>query len=329
MPEEKRSAWIFWAIPASALYTGRDSDVPVVRLVIRGLDALKAGRLDEAERLAREALDTARKGRRLLSETAREERYPPCGGMAALLLSNLYWGTGRTQPALELALQAREVFQQQPSPDQWHNEAIAVLNLGLVYHLTGEYAGALNEYYSARQLLDKASQHWITHKEMEQANLCERLKQWIDHLTGRLIESAPHERRLTLFLPVGFTDGAEASLWGEYARDASLILDGKTLRVVPFQDWLVLTADCCVFPVPDDPQVHQLIQQRVGEDGDYILAQPGNPLPGDPFYISVDAQGITEFIRQRDGAVITMVQLVRIIGGPGPARYRPVALAVP
>ena len=326
MPEEKRSAWIFWAIPASALYTGRDSDVPVVRLVIRGLDALKAGRLDEAERLAREALDTARKGRRLLSETAREERYPPCGGMAALLLSNLYWGTGRTQPALELALQAREVFQQQPSPDQWHNEAIAVLNLGLVYHLTGEYAGALNEYYSARQLLDKASQHWITHKEMEQANLCERLKQWIDHLTGRLIESAPHERVLTLFLPVDSADGTQAHLWGEYAWGASLLLSGRTLRVVPLREWLVLTTDCWVFPVPDDSQVHQLIQQQVGEDGDYILAQPGDPLPDDPFYISVDSEGITNFIRQPTGEVIAPVQRLRILGV---AQYRPLALAVP
>jgi len=308
---------IFWAIPASALYTGRDSDAPAVRLVVRGLDALKAGRLDEAERLAWEALETALKGGDPLGE-----------GMAALFLSNLCWGTGRTQPALDLARRAREVFRRQPGPDQRHNQAVAALNLGLVRHLMGDHTGALNEYHAARQLLDDASQHWITQKEMEQANLCERLKQWIDHLTGRLIESAPHERRLTLFLPVGFADGVPAALWGEHARDASLLVGGKTLRVAPLRDWLVLTPDCCVFPLPDDSQVHQLIQQQVGEDGDYILAQPGEPLPDDPFYISVNPQGITKFIRQQDGIVIATVQLVRIIGGPGPARYRPVALAV-
>jgi len=316
MPEEKRPARIFWAIPASALYLGNDSDAPAVRLVVRGLDALKAGHLDEAERLAREALETARKGRHPLGE-----------GIAALFLSNLCWGTGRTQPALELALQARELFKHQPSLDQRHNEAIAVLNLGLVYHLTGEYAGALNEYYAAQQLLNDAYLYWTSHNTVEQAEKCKRLGQWIDDLSERLIESAPHERALTLFLPVHFADGAKASLWGEYARDASLILDGKTLRILPLRDWLVLTADCCVFPVPD-PQMHQLIQQQVGEDGDYILAQPGDPLPDDPFFISVDSQGITEFIRQQDGTVMATIQLIRIIGGPAPTRYRPVALAV-
>ncbi len=309
---------ILWAIPASALYLGDDADAPAVRLVVRGLNALKSGHLDDAERFARYALDTARKGRHPLGE-----------GIAALFLSNLYWGLGRTQPALELARRARDVFQQQPGPDQRHNEAIAVLNLGLVYHLTGEYAGALNEYYRARQLLANASQHWVTKNEMEQANLCERLKQWTDHLTERLTESTSREKALTLFLSVHSADGAPATLWGEHARDASLLVGRKTFRVAPLRDWLVLTADCWVFPVPDDPQGHQLIQQRVGEDGDYILAQPGDPLPDDPFYISVDALGITKFIRQQDGTVITTVQLVRIIGGPGPARYRPVALAVP
>jgi tetratricopeptide (TPR) repeat protein len=310
---------IFWAIPASALYLGDDSDAPAVRLVVRGLDALKAGHLDEAERLARDALETARKGGHLPGE-----------GMAALFLSNLCWGTGRTQPALELARRAREVFQQQPGPDQRHNEAIAVLNLGLVYHLTGEYAGALNEYYTARKLLNKAYQHWTFHNEVEQAEECERLKQWIDHLTGRLIESAPHERVLTLFLPVDSADGTQAHLWGEYARDASLLWSGRTLRVVPLREWLVLTADCCVFPLPKDPQVHQLVQQQVGEDDNYILAQPGDPLPDDPFYISCskDSQGIITglFIRQRDGTIIATVQPLRILGT---AQYRPVALAVP
>jgi tetratricopeptide (TPR) repeat protein len=307
---------ILWAIPASALYIGRHSGMPAVRLVVRGLDALKAGHLDDAERLARDALETARKGRHSLGE-----------GMAALLLSNLYWGLGRTQPALDMARQAREVFRRQPGPDQRHNEAVSALNLGLVRHLMEDYTGALNEYHDARQLLDNASQYWITQKETEQADLCEQLQQWAEHLIERLTDSPSRERALTLFLPVHFADGAKASLWGEYARDASLILDGKTLRILPLRDWLVLTADCCVFPVPD-PQMHQLIQQQVGEDGDYILAQPGDPLPDDPFYISVDSQGITEFIRQQDGTVMATIQLVRIIGGPAPTRYRPVALAV-
>lgn len=304
---------IFWAIPASALYTGRDSDTPAVRLVLRGLDALKAGHLDDAERLAQEALETARRGRHALGE-----------GIAALFFSNLCWGMGRTQPALELAERAREVLKQQPGLDQRHNEAIAALNLGLVRHLMGVYTGALNDYSAARQLLDTAHRYWTGQKKSEQVRQCKQLIQWVEHLIGRLIDSAPHDRGLTLFLPVSFANGATATLWGEYDRDASLILDGKTLQVVPLRDWLVLTADCCVFPVPD-PQVHQLIQQQVGVDGDYILAQPGDPLPGDPFYISVDSQGITTFIRQPGGSVITTVQPVRILGG---ARYRPVALAV-
>lgn len=304
---------IFWAIPASALYTGRDSDAPAVRLVLRGLDALKAGHLNDAERLAQEALETARKGHHALGE-----------GIAALFLSNLAWGINRTQQALELAQRAREVLKQQPSPDQRHNEAIAALNLGLVRHLMGDHTGALNEYYAARQLLNTAHQYWTRQKKLEQVQQCEQFIQWVEHLTERLIDPAPHARGLTLLLPVPFANGATATLWGEYDRDASLILDGKTLQVVPLRDWLVLTTDCCVFPVPD-PQVHRLIQQQSGKDGDYILAQPGDPLPGDPFYISVDSQGITSFIYQPGGPVITTVQPVRILGG---AQYRPVALAV-
>ncbi len=308
---------ILWAIPASALYMGEDSDTPAVRLVVRGLDALKAGRLDEAEQVARDALETARQG-----------RHAPGEGMASLLLSNLYWGTGRTQPALDLARRAREVFQRQPSPDQRHNEAVAALNLGLIRHLMGDHTGALNEYYASRRLLDVAYQYWTVHKEMEQAGRCERLAQWIDHLTGRLIESAPHERGLTLFLPLRFADGARANLWGEYARDASLILDGKTLRILPLRDWLVLTADCWLFPIPDDSQVHQFFRQQLKKDGDYILAQPGDPLPDDAFYISVDSEGITNFIRQPTDAVIASVQPLRILGTESPAQYRPLALAV-
>jgi len=227
-----------------------------------------------------------------------------------------------------MARRAREVFQQQPGPDQRHNEAIAVLNLGLVYHLTGEYAGALNEYYRAQQLLANASQHWVTKNEMEQANLCERLKQWTDHLTERLTESTSHERALTLFLPVHFVDGAIATLWGEYARDASLLLDGRTLRFIPLRDWLVLTTDCWVFPLPDDSQVHQLIQQQVGEDGDYILTRPGDPLPDDPFYISPGGDDL-KFIRQSDGTIIGTLTSGRVLGGAGPARYCPLALAIP
>lgn len=307
---------IFWAIPASALYTGRDSDAPAVRLVLRGLEALKAGLLDEAERRAQEALETARKSHHALGE-----------GIAALFFSNLSWGTNRTEQAFRLARRARDLLGQQPGPDQRHNEAIAALNLGLVYHLLGDYTGALNEYYEARQLLDTAHQYWIGQKELEQARQCEQIIQWVDHLIEGLIDSPPQERALTLFLPVPFANGATAALWGTYDREPSLILDGKTLRIVPLRDWLILTTDCYVFPVPD-PQVHRLIQEQVGKDGDYILAQPGEPLPGDPFYISLDPEGILEFLRQQDGTIIGKPQPVRILGGAAPTRYRPVAVAV-
>lgn len=310
MPER-----IFWAIPASALYTGRDSDAPAVRLVLRGLEILKAGNLNGAEHLAQEALETARK-----------EHHPLGEGTAALFFSNLLWGTNRTLQALELARRARRVFQQQPGLDQRHNEAIAALNLGLVRHLMGDYTGALNEYDAARRLLETAHRYWTSQKESEQAQRCKRFIQWVEHLIGRLIDPAPHGRTLTLFLPVSFANGATATLWGEYARDPSLILDERTLRIVPLRGWLILTTDCCVFPIPD-PQVHRLIQQQVGADGDYILAQPSEPLPGDLFYISLDLQGITSFLRQ-DGTVIATVQTVRILGGATPARYRPMALAV-
>lgn len=309
---------IFWAIPASALYIGRDSDAPAIRLVLRGLEVLKAGRLEDAERLAQEALEAARKGHHALGE-----------GIAAVFSSSLYWGTNRTEPALRLAQRARDLLKQQPGPDQRHNEAIAALNLGLVCHLMGDYAGALNEYYAARQLLDTAHQYWTGQKELEQARRCEHLIQWVEHLTERLIDSAPHERALTLFLPVPFANGATATLWGEYDRDASLILDGKTLRIIPMRDRLILTADCYVFSVPKDSPVHRLIQEQVGEDGDHILAQPGEPLPDDPFHISLDPEGILKFVRQQDGAIIGEPQTVRILGGTSLARYRPVAVIRP
>jgi len=288
-------------------------------MVIRALDLLKAGNLGEAERLMHEALEVARRGHHPIGE-----------GMAALCLSNIYWGTGwgtgRALLARELARRARDIFRQQTGRDQRHNEAVAAFNLGLVHHLMGDHFEALNEYYAAQELLDTARRYWVSHNQVERVSQCDQLETWIQHLTERVITSNPQQRSLTLFLPIGFVDGATAALWGEHAKHTSVLLEGKTLKVVPLREWLVLTADCCVFPLPDDSQVHQLIQQQVGEDGDYILAQPGEPLPDDPFYISVDAQGITEFIRQRDGTLITPVQPTRIIGGPA-ARYRPVALA--
>ncbi|MGC8946123.1 MAG: hypothetical protein ACP5N6_08210 [Anaerolineae bacterium] len=310
------SALILWAIPASMLYTGRYSDAPAVRLVMRGLDSLKVGLLEEAERRAQEALEVARWG-----------SHPVGEGMAALVLSNIYWMTGRIQPALDRAKRAREIFKQQAAPDQRHNEAVAALNLGLVYHLMGNYSGALNEYYTARQWLDTARQHWTDQKEEEQKKRCDHLMEWIEHLIERLIESAPLERQPTLFFPVGSADGAKAALWGEYSRDTSLLLDGKTLRIVPLQDRLVvLTADCCVFPVP--PQMHPMIQAQAGQVSDYVLAQLGDPLPGDPFHISLDSQGILNFLRQPDGHIIGTVQPVRILGGVKPQNYRPIALLI-
>ncbi len=305
-----------WAIPASMLYIGRDSDAPAIRLVMQGLDSLKAGYLEEAERRAQEALEVARWG-----------RHPVGEGMAALVLSNIYWGTGRIHPAFERARQSRQIFKQQPAPDQRHNEAVAALNLGLVYHLMGNYSRALNEYYAAQQMLDIARQHWTAQKETEQGERCVQLMQWVEHLIERLIEYAPLERQLTLFFPVGFADGARATLWGEYSRGTSLFLDGKTLQIVSLRDRLVLTADCCVFPVP--PQVQQTIQAQIGRSGNYILAQPGAPLPGDPFYISLDSQGILSFHRQPDGTIIfEVVQSARILGGVKPKNYRPIGLVI-
>ncbi len=305
---------ILWAIPISALYMESSQDIPSVRIVVRGLDLLKTGNLEAAERLLEEALNVARQGHHPIGE-----------GMAALCLSNICWGTGRLQQAHRLAQRAREIFRQQPGPDQRHNEAIATLNLGLVRHLSGD-TGALNEYYTAQGLLDTARRYWIERNQRERVNQCGQLAKWIQHLIERLITYDHYQRSPTLFLPIVFADGATATLWGEYSRDVNLILEGKTLRVVPLRNWLVLTADCCVFPIP--PQVWQQIQPPSGHIGDYVLTHPGDPQPGDLFYIALDSQGTTQFIRQPDGKVVTTVQDVRIIGGRGQKNYRPIALLI-
>lgn len=300
---------ILWAIPVSMLYTESSQNFPAVRMVTLGLEFLKGGNLEEAERLMQEALEVARRG-----------HHPIGRGMAALSLSNIYWGTGRAPLARDLARRARDVFSQQAGPDQRHNEAIATFNLALVHHLTGDHFAALNGYHAALELLDTARQYWVTHNQNERVLQCNQLKVWIQHLMERLITSEPHERSLTLFLPIGLMDGSTATLWGEYARDTSVLLDGKTLQVIPLQDPLVLTADCCVFPTP--PQVWQEIRPPAGQAGDYVLTLPGDPLPDDPFYVVQDSQ-VTRFIRHSDGKVI--YQHVRIIGGMGPKTYRPIA----
>ncbi|MBC7226308.1 MAG: hypothetical protein H5T61_03655 [Thermoflexales bacterium] len=314
--------WTLWAIPISMLYTESDRDFPAVRMVVRGLGLLKVGDLAGAERLMREALEVARRGHHSVGE-----------GMAALCLSNIYWGTGgeasRALLARELAQRARDIFGQQAGPDQRHNEAVATFNLGLVHHLTGEHYEALNEYYKAQKLLDRARRYWIRHNRGEQASQCDRLDAWIQHLVERLITSDPQQRDLTLFLPIGVADGVTATLWGEYGRDTSVILDGKTLRTVPLKGPLVLTADCCIFPIP--PQVWQQIQLPSGQTGDYALTHPGNPLKDDSFYISLNNQGITQFIRQPDKTIVAEIQGVRVIGGKGEQNhrnYRPIALLI-
>lgn len=306
---------ILWAIPISALYIENHQDSPAIRMLLRALDLLKGGNLGEAERLAQEALEVARRGHHPIGE-----------GMAALYLSNIYWGTGRALLARDLARRARDVFRQQTSRDQRHNEAIATLNLALVLHLTGDHFEALNEYGAAQQLLDTARQHWVKHNRGEQVSQCEQLGKWTEHLTERLITSTPPYRNLTLFLPIRAANGTTATLWGEYARDAAVLLDGRTLKAVPVRDPLVLTTDCCIFPIP--PQVWQQIQIPSGQTGDYALTRPGDPLPGDPFYIALDGQGTTQFIRQLDGRVVGTLQGVRIIGGMGQQNYRPIAVLI-
>lgn len=306
---------ILWAIPASMLYTESSQNFPAVRMVALGLEFLKGGNLEDAERLLQEALEVARRG------------YHPIGeGIAALSLSNIYWGTGRAPLARDLARRARDVFSQQAGPDQRHNEAVATFNLALVHHLTGDHFAALNEYHAASELLDTARQYWTTHHQNERVRQCDQLKVWAQHLMERLITSEPHERSLTLFLPIGLMDGSTARLWGEHARDTSVLLDGKTLKVIPLRDPLVLTVDCCVFPTP--PQVWQEIQPPSGQVGDHVLTLPGDPLPDDPFYIALDSQ-ITQFIRQ-DGRVVfeNQPQSVRTIGGTGPKTYRPIAFLI-
>ncbi len=303
---------ILWAIPASMLYTESSRNFPAVRMVALGLESLKRGNLEEAERLLQEALEVARRGHHPIGE-----------GMAALSLSNIYWGTGRAPLALDLARRARDVFSQRAGPDQRHNEAIATFNLALVHHLTGDPFVALNEYHKASELLDTARHYWVMHHQNERVFQCDQLKVWVQHLMERLITSEPHERNLTLFLPIGLMDGSTATLWGEHARDTSVLLDGRTLKVSPLRDPLVLTVDCCVFPTP--PQVWQELRLPSVQAGDYVLTLPGDPLPGDPFYIVQDSQ-ITQFIRQ-DGKVVfeNRPQSVRIIGGMGPKTYRPIA----
>lgn len=297
---------ILWAIPISMLYTEDARRFPAVQMVLRALDLLKAGNLGEAEQLMQKALEVAHRGHHSVSE-----------GIAALGLSNLYWGTGRALLACDLARRARHVFRQQANHDQRHNEAVAAFNLGLVHHLIGDHFEALNEYQAAQQLLDTARQHWVKHNKGKQVSQCDQLEKWIKHLTDRLITSAPLQRNLTLFLPVSFANGATATLWGEYARDASVILGERTLRAVPLQEWLVLTADCCVFPIP--PQVWQEVHLPSGQTGDYALVQPGDSLPDSPFGISGD------FIRLSNGRVIPTGKSHRIIGG---GNYRPIALLI-
>ncbi|MCS7178843.1 MAG: tetratricopeptide repeat protein [Anaerolineae bacterium] len=306
---------ISWDIPASLLYTGRDQDAPAVQLVIRGLEFLRKGRLEEAAQVAQEALEVARRGHHSIGE-----------GMAALCLSNIYWGTAAFGPALRLALQAYEVFRRQPAPDQRQNEAVAAFNLGLVHHLMGNHAEALNGYYAARQALATALQHWVTHKLHQRAYQCIQLRGWIQQLMQALIGPAPQKKELTILMPVGFVDSGTATLtgveMGGYLLGVSFCIDGKTLRLIPLQEPLTFSSDCCVFPIPDPAQ--QPIREVVGEEANYVLAQPDSPMPTDPFYIS-DGPDYIEFV-MRGGKVAGKIHKARVLGGTGPAQYRPIGL---
>lgn len=306
---------ISWDIPASLLYTGRDHDTPAVQLVVQSLAFLRKGRLEEAEEVARESLEVARRGHHSIGE-----------GMAALCLSNIYWGTDRAGPALRLAYQAYETFGRQSALDQRHNEAIAAFNLGLVHHLIGNYTEALNGYHAAYRVLNVAYDHWVTAKENQRAYQCSQLKKWVEQLKSTLISSAPQKTEPTVLIPVSIADSGTATLTGVevegYLLGVSLSIDGRALRLLPLQEPLIFASDCCIFPVPDP--AHQPLREILGEDASHILAQPDTPVPTDPFYISDGPDFITFTLKS--GKAIGTIRKARVLGGTGPAQYRPIGL---
>lgn len=275
---------ILWgAVLTSMLYTGRDQGAPSVQLAMRGLDMLKEGQVERAEQMFTDALKVAQKG-----------QHPRGEGMAALCLSNMYWGMGLTSPPVrDFARKAYEIFAQQASIDQRHNEAIAAFNLGLIHQFIGDHVEAINKYYIARQVLVTAYQHWVAYKEQKQAYRCFQLGKWIEHLMERLVGSAPDERKVSFFIPIEIKNHGTAILWSDNLRVVSVLIDRSTFQVNPLQEFLVLTADCCVFPIPDP--AHQPIQEEIGKDGEYILARKEAPIPERTFYV-METNGDFDFV---------------------------------
>lgn len=312
--------------PSSLLYI-EEIDAPATLLIQKSLAHLKEGDFRGAEARAQEALAVARQGRNPLEQA-----------MASLCLSDIYRNTNRLGPALQMALQAYEGFQRLSSLVQRYNEGIAAYNLGLIHHLMGESAKALNWYATARQRLVRAKGYWSGRRMESLARRCEYVEACITRLSEIL--TAPERRPedpTAVILVVSDDDiptVTEIGIEG-FRPGGNLWVDGRTVQVIAPSDQvtLILDQNCRIFRIPED--VPDDVCARIGvQRGDYALARREEDPQIGVIYIAKTGTDtdFVEFYRDTNGRVNGKSVTGRILGGFGPSdlpTYRPLAFLRP
>lgn len=141
---------------------------------------------------------------------------------------------------LELARQyydrARHIFHGRVAPAQRHNEAVAILGLGLLDLQMGFDEAALESLERAQRLLTQARQHWAAVADVGRVLRSDRLREWLEALTDgvaaqcwlefagrRPVRRAralprrpalPRRREIALTAPIEVPEGVHAQVVG-------------------------------------------------------------------------------------------------------------------
>jgi hypothetical protein len=303
---------------------------PVQQLLESARECCGNGDLKRAERCARDAWECSREARAHVERAA-----------ALIHLSDVYREAGKLGPALRHARDAYAILQRQPGLAQRHNEAVAAYSLGLIHHLLGNDADALNWYQTAQRLFELAGEYWATCNERARRRTCTCLLWWIRSLSGCLVRARERDGFCsTVIFPARLMGGEDGVFSLVELRVAGRVL-GQQLTIGE-RAFRVCTSDGEGVVIEDEEryrvfQVPEPVCPHVGaQQGDHVLVQHTTQEEPDLPYCVVEGEAGAEFgrFRRDEAGEVVFESLVsgRIIGGlggDGLPFYRPVALLRP
>jgi tetratricopeptide (TPR) repeat protein len=268
----------------------------------------------EAESYARDAL--------------REGREPGGNigiGAARMHMADVYREMGRLGPALADSQKAYRIFQNQPSPYQRHNEAMAAYALGLVHQLLGSHMDALSWYEEARLLLERVKEHWETLNAQDRIRDCACIHSWLGTLSGYLTAAWTNIGTSGGFLCVSIllsnADKCEFAI-GELEIDQYIIREREAgagmfgVRPIKGKETISLKPDAaCSTKKIIDKEWLEFLGAR---EEDYALIAWKDPAETEPLDIPEAVIGSEEygpFVRGDDGEVYFVRPTPKVIGG--------------